>query len=258
MLGYSTNITEFSSDASLESEISPWHILDIHRLISYEIHENVLQLLIFICESIWMEFSGDKKRLTTPDLLTKLRDLDIPESDGQRNFQKLAQRQKIKKITNQLRDIVLKIMGQVTSEKIVDSVEVIKKAFGNKFTKIDQREFKQLVHKSMAHTRQISSMLLGEYNLEVFFGAKAVKENTDFIHRTIDYQMDDNDEEYYEQSDRIFEDEASVAATINTKGIGSSLQLFYVLIVLQRDQSLQTHHSWLLTVLVHLFVLQVK
>jgi hypothetical protein len=210
IIGYSTNIPEFG-DGALEGEISIWNLLDLHRLLSYYMHESVVHLLQFLCECIWAEYSGRHgKEMSTAKLLDNFRKLDIPHEGGERS----EQRHKIKQIAGQLRDIILRIIDQISVKEVKRSSDVIKQAFGNRFKKISQATLESYILKSIAHARQIKQILLSEFGLEIFFGKKAVGKNTELIHRVILSQQDPNltnrttpDLNSYVWSDHVFEDE---------------------------------------------------
>lgn len=214
IIGYSTNIPEFNSETLLESEISLWHILDFFMLISFDLPDNVVKLLAFMCQCIWMEScSNYSNKIQIDTLLAKFRDFDVPEQNEVLNSQKIKQREKLKNISTELQNVVLTIFKSISTDRVVSSTDIIEVSFGEKFKYIDRNEMKKLILKSMAHGYLISSILQGDYGLGVFFGERAVRECNALVRSAIpDLISPDVDDaggadDNYQWSDRIFEDE---------------------------------------------------
>jgi hypothetical protein len=175
IIGHDTNIPEFTRDSSLESEISIWHILDIYKLLSYEMDSSVVQLLNFVCECIWIEDGNE----LTENLMHAFRNLDAPDVP-ERNDAKLAKRHRIKQSAARIRDIMLTILAQISSKQIRRSEDVIKQAFHSAFKQIDRSKLETFILKSMSRVNQIKSILNSEFGLDIFFGKQAVAQITNW------------------------------------------------------------------------------
>lgn len=121
------------------------------------------------------------------------------------NGQKAAKRDRIKQTAGRIRDIVIKIIDQISSTEIKRSMDVIQQSFQNSFKQIDKTRLEQFILKSMAHAKQIRQILCSEYGLEVIFGKRANAQNGDFVINVIGNTHPD--EEDYENVFKIFEDE---------------------------------------------------
>ena len=199
IIGHDTNIPEFTRDSSLESEISIWHILDIYKLLSYEMDSSVVQLLNFVCECIWIEDGNE----LTENLMHAFRNLDAPDVP-ERNDAKLAKRHRIKQSAARIRDIMLTILAQISSKQIRRSEDVIKQAFHSAFKQIDRSKLETFILKSMSRANQIKSILNSEFGLDIFFGKQAVAQNYELVVKVVGHGKLRED---YEWSDKIFEDE---------------------------------------------------
>ncbi len=211
IIGNSVNISNFSTcEESLVSEISIWNLLDLHQLLSYNMDDSVCQLLRFMCQCIWEESTGHYgQQLTIEELLENFRDLDFPDL----NTRKSEKRQNIKlHIATRLREEVLNVIDQISQTEVKRSSDVIKHAFRNRIDNINQAHMEKYILKSMAYADQIRKILLFEFDLDVFFGKKAVLDNSHLIMRVIKLK-EGTQPEHYECFDVIFEDEAKPVTT---------------------------------------------
>ena len=80
-------LLSFFSKCCLQGEFTFWNILDVHKLLSYQIEESVVDLLLYLCKVVWKEYCDNVPGLYNPEqdkepsvLMANLRKFDVLEN----------------------------------------------------------------------------------------------------------------------------------------------------------------------------------